>query len=96
MTIFADPPPILHSMLGLQDDESGSPLWVKSRRTGAPPGRSAPGGEADEIGAKADIADAISGAGGITDLTLDMLRRSGCSQEATFEPDARRAPTLSR
>ncbi len=31
------------------------PLRVKSRRTGAPPGRSAPGGEADEIGAKADI-----------------------------------------
>ena len=32
------------------------PLWVKTRRTGASPGRSAPGGEADEIGGEADIA----------------------------------------
>ena len=31
------------------------PLRVTSRRTGAPPGRSAPGGEADEIGARADV-----------------------------------------
>ncbi len=30
-------------------------LWVKSGPTAAPPGRSAPGGEADEIGAKADV-----------------------------------------
>ena len=30
-------------------------LWVKTRRTGAPPGRSAPGGEADQIGTKADV-----------------------------------------
>ncbi len=31
-------------------------LRVKTRRTGASPGRSAPGGEADEIGGEADIA----------------------------------------
>ena len=32
------------------------PLRVKTRQTGASPGRSAPGGEADEIGGEADIA----------------------------------------
>ncbi len=31
-------------------------LWVKTRRTGASPGRSAPGGEADEIEGEAVIA----------------------------------------
>ncbi len=31
------------------------PLWVKTRRTGASPERSAPGGEADEVGGKADV-----------------------------------------
>ncbi len=55
MKIPADPPPILHPMLGFQGDDSRSPLWVNTRRTGASAGRSAPGGEADEIRAKADI-----------------------------------------
>ncbi len=32
------------------------PKWVNTRRTGASPERSAPGGEADEIRGKADVA----------------------------------------
>ncbi len=44
------PPSLLHL------DEFKCLLWVKTRRTGASPGRSAPGGEADEIGGEADIA----------------------------------------
>lgn len=36
-------------------------LWVNKRRMEAPPGRSAPEGEADRIGAKAEIAPAPGG-----------------------------------
>jgi hypothetical protein len=35
---------------------NGSPLWVKTRRTGAPPERSASEGEADEINTKTAVA----------------------------------------
>ncbi len=38
-----------------QRHENESPLWVRNGPSATPPGRSAPGGEADEIGAKADI-----------------------------------------
>ncbi len=44
------------------------PLWVKTRRTGASPGRSAPGGEADEIGGRADIDTRMSAVGGRADV----------------------------
>ena len=42
---------------------SGYPQWVKSRPSATPPGRSAPGGEADEIGGKADIGPRTSAFG---------------------------------
>ncbi len=42
-------------MRGRSRHRSFHTAWVEIRRTGASPGRSAPGGEADEIGAKADI-----------------------------------------
>ena len=45
------------------------PLWVISGPTAAPPGRSAPGGKADEIGGKADIAPRRSAFG----VTADAL-----------------------
>ena len=44
------------------------PLRVTSRRTGASPGRSAPGGEADGIAAKADIDTRRSAVGGRADV----------------------------
>ncbi len=48
-------------------------MWVKRRPTGAPSGWSAPGGEADEIGAKADVASAMSEAGGKADVPARWL-----------------------
>ncbi len=51
-----------------REQERQSLLWVRNGPSATPPGRSAPEGEADEIDAKADIADGMSEAGGIPDL----------------------------
>ncbi len=43
------------------------------RKSTGPPGRSAAGGEADVIGAKADVASAMSEAGGKADVPARWL-----------------------
>ncbi len=49
----------------------------KTRRTGASPGRSAPGGEADEIGTKADFEARMSALGGIAPWKAHEVRWPG-------------------
>ncbi len=44
------------------------PLWVRNGPSATPPGRSAAGGQADEIGAKADIETRRSAIGGKADV----------------------------
>ncbi len=56
--------------------------WVTSGPRAGPPRRSAPGGQADEIGGKADVAAQTSAVGGRADLPRPkpeqlLLARSG-------------------
>jgi hypothetical protein len=65
-------------------------MWGRIRRTGAPPARSAPGGLADVIGAKAEVPVGMSAVGGRADVACQelsgpFLAKSGSSWCSTCE-----------